>query len=113
MPPIEGNFKETLKILPGGKEVEAIGPLTWPDKAHNMTLHVAIMKDKVAATGRGDLTRSDLTKTKKTFVVEAQVQGEGKLTPGPAIATGLALVPGEGLEMYQWSEGIDLVNGTA
>lgn len=107
MPPIEGNFKKTLKILPGGKGVEAIGPLTWPDKAENMTLHVAIMKDKVAATGRGDLR-----KTTKTFIVEAEVQGTGKLTPGPAIATGLALVPGEGLEMYQWSEGIDLVNGT-
>jgi hypothetical protein len=106
MPPIEGNFKPKLEILAGGKGVAARGPLKWDRTAKSMTLHVAIMKDKVAATGRDDLTR-----TSTEFLVEAEVQGRGKFTPGPAIATGLALVPGEGLEMYQWSIGVELVNG--
>jgi hypothetical protein len=106
MPPMEGNFKPKLEILWGGKGVEARGPLKWDPGAKSMTLHVAVMKDKVAATGRDDLTN-----TATDFRIEAAVQGSGKFTPGPAIATGLALVPGEGLEMYQWSIGVELVNG--
>jgi hypothetical protein len=105
---MEGNFKPKLQILPGGRGVEARGPLEWDSEAKSMTLHVAIMKDKLTAAGR---TGNDLPRTAKEFLVEADVQGTGKLTPGPAIATGLALVYGKGVEMYQWSIGVELVNG--
>jgi hypothetical protein len=108
MPPIEGNFKPKLEILWGGRGVAARGPLEWDDKAKSMTLHVAIMKGDVAATGR---TGDDVPKPANEFLVAAAVQGNGKFTPGPAIATGLALVHGDGVEMYQWSVGVELVNG--
>jgi hypothetical protein len=56
-------------------------------------------------------TGADLTPITTEFLVEAAVQDGGKLTPGPAIATGLAIVNGKGVEMYQWSIGVNLVNG--
>jgi hypothetical protein len=108
MPPIEGNFKPKLEILSGGTAVAARGPLKWDEDAKSMTLHVAIMTDKATAMGR---TGDDLTPITTEFLVEAAIQGKGKLTPGPAIATGLAIVNGKGVEMYQWSIGVTLVNG--
>jgi hypothetical protein len=109
MPPIEGNFNQKLEILWGGKGVAARGPLKWStdkeDKGASVTLHVAIMKDNVAATGR---TGDDYTPTAKEFLLTAAIQGDGEFTPGPAIATGLALARGNEVEMYQWSTPVTL-----
>jgi hypothetical protein len=102
---MEGNFNPRLELLWGGKGVAARGPLEWGDEGTSATLHVVIMKDTVAATGR---TGDDLPHGVNEFLVAAAVQGEGTLTPGPAIATGLALVHENGVEMYQWSSPVTL-----
>jgi len=103
---MEGNFNPKLEILWGGKGVAARGPLEWSNGETGVTLHVAIMKDKVAATGRsGD----DVPSSADEFLFAAAVQGNGTFTPGHATATGLALVRGNGVEMYQWSAPVELV----
>jgi hypothetical protein len=109
MPPAEGNFNQNLELLWGGKGVAARGPVEWGDEGASAVLHVAIMQDTVAATGR---TGDDLTRVADEFLIAATVQGDGTLTPGPAIATGLALGQGDkGPEMYQWSVPVTLTGG--
>jgi hypothetical protein len=113
MPPIEGNFDEELEILWDGKGVAARGPLEWfesreeksksrkeKSEEYSVTLHVAVMQNGGSAMGR---TGDDVPQGASEFLVAAAVQGDGKLTPGPAIATGLALVRGDSVAMYQWS----------
>jgi hypothetical protein len=111
MPPIEGNFDDELEILWEGRGVMARGPLKWfPDsegksEEASVTLHVSVMQNGGSATGR---TGDDVPQGADEFLVAATVQGNGTLTPGPAIATGLALVHGNGVEMYQWSDAVTL-----
>jgi len=107
MPPAEGNFNQRLEILWGGKGVAARGPLEWGDEGTSAMLHVAIMQDTGIATGR---TGDDVPHGADEFVIAAAVQGPGRLKAGPAIATGLALVRGSGVEMYQWSDAVTLVH---
>lgn len=113
MPPIEGNFDDELEILWDGKGVAARGPLKWfrsreekrkgreeKSEEYGVTLHVAVMQNGGSAMGR---TGDDVPQGASEFLVAAAVQGDGMLTPGPAIATGLALVRGDSVAMYQWS----------
>jgi hypothetical protein len=114
MPPIEGNFDDKLELIWNGKGVAARGPLTVANAKTAATttaaLHVAIMQNSVMAMGR---TGDDIPGFAKEFLVAAAVQGDGTLTPGPAIATGWALIreKGEGVEMYEWSYAVELVKG--
>jgi len=117
MPPIEGNFNKELELLWGGKGVAARGPLDWgpekpDDEALTLMLHVAITQDDtgVAASGR---TGDDVPYRANEFLVPAVVEGDGKLQPGPAMATGLALAREEGLEKYEWSSAVTLKGPTA
>jgi hypothetical protein len=106
MPPIEGNFDDTLDIISDGKGVAARGPLVWGEEGKSLALHVAIMQNGgVAAMGH---TGDDVLHGTVEFVIAATVLGDGTLKPGPAIATGLALVRAEGPEMYQWSKAVTL-----
>jgi hypothetical protein len=105
MPGMEGNFNASLELLWEGKGVAARGPLEWGDEGTSAILHVAIMQDTGAATGR---TGDDIPHGADEFLIAAAVQGNGTLTAGPAIATGLALVKGNGIEMYQWSVPVTL-----
>jgi hypothetical protein len=100
MPPVEGNFDQTLELLWGGKGVAARGPLEWGDEPGSVTLHVAIMQNGGSAIGR---TGDDVPHGADEFLIAAAVQGTGLLTEGPAIATGLALIRANSPEMYQWS----------
>jgi hypothetical protein len=110
MPPAEGNFDDKLTLIWKGKGVAAHGPVGWGDEktaaTTAATLHVAIMQNNVVATGR---TGDDIPGYATEFLVVAAVQGNGTLSPGPAIATGWALVRGEGVEMYEWSVPVELV----
>jgi hypothetical protein len=108
MPPMEGNFNQSLELLWGGKGVAARGPLEWDKEGTSAMLHVAIMQDTGSATGR---TGDDVPHGADEFLIVAAVQGDGWLTPGPAIATGLALVRGNSVEMYQWSVPVTLKEG--
>jgi hypothetical protein len=111
MPPIEGNFDDELEILWEGRGVAARGPLKWflgsegESEEASVALHVAVMQNGRSATGR---TGDDVPQGADEFLVAAAVQGNGTLTPGPAIATGLALMHGSGVEMYQWSYAVTL-----
>jgi hypothetical protein len=116
MPPIEGNFDDELEILWDGRGVAARGPLRWfrsneenEEKSENedysVVLHVAVMQDGGSAMGR---TGDDVPEGANEFLVAAAVQGDGTLTEGPAIATGLALVRGDSVAMYQWSHPVML-----
>jgi hypothetical protein len=109
MPPIEGNFDKELQILWNGRGVAARGPLRWfrssdekrKEKSddYSVALHVAIMQNGVAAMGR---TGDDIPQNANEFLVAAAVQGSATLKPGPATATGLALLRGDTVAMYQW-----------
>lgn len=112
MPPIEGNFNKELELLWGGKGVAARGPLKWGDEEPGderttLMLHVAITQDDtgVGASGR---TGDDVPHGANEFLVAAAVEGDGKLQPGPAMATGLALAREKGLERYEWSSRVTL-----
>jgi hypothetical protein len=111
MPPIEGNFDDELEILWDGRGVAARGPLRWfpgregKKEEYSVTLHVAVMQKGGSATGR---TGDDVPQGADEFLLAAGVQGDGTLTPGPAIATGLALVHGDSVAMYQWSYPVTL-----
>jgi hypothetical protein len=108
MPPMEGNFNPSLEILWHGKGVAARGPLEWGDEKGGATLHVAIMQESGTAIGRsGD----DVPHGANEFLIAAAVQGGGRLKPGPAIATGLALGRGSSVDMYQWSKPVTLTDG--
>jgi hypothetical protein len=112
MPPMEGNFNRELEILWNGKGVAARGPLTWSrdaKKGNSVTLHVAVMQNGGSAIGR---TGDDVPEGANEFLIAAAVQGSGTLTEGPAIATGLALVKGDEVEMYQWSTPVELKTKT-
>ena len=106
MPPIEGNFDDELEILWDGRGVAARGPLRWfrsseeKSEDYSVVLHVAVMQDGGSAMGR---TGDDVPQGANEFLVAAAVQGDGTLEDGPAIATGLALVRGDSVAMYQWS----------
>jgi hypothetical protein len=114
MPPIEGNFDKELEILWDGKGVAARGPLEGVDKETSVTLHVVVMQNG-AATGRPTATAAtgrtgdDVPPEGNEFVIAATVQGDGKLEPGAAIATGLALPRGKEVEMYQWATPVTLI----
>ena len=109
MPPIEGNFHKELELLWGGKGVVARGPLEWEEKTSaTATLHVVIMQGTAAATGR---TGDDVSRSASEFLIAAGVQGNGTLTEGSAIATALALIHGNEVEMYQWSTPVTLKSG--
>jgi hypothetical protein len=109
MPPMEGNFHKEQELLWGGKGVAARGPLEWEKgTSATATLNVVIMQGTVAATGR---TGDDLSRNASEFLVAAGVQGDGTLTEGDAIATGLALIHGNEVEMYQWSTPVTLKSG--
>src|SRR5438552_16484525 len=111
MPEIEGNFNPKLEILWTGQGVTARGPIKWGKDDMGAMLHVAIMQEEAAATGH---TGDDVPPTANEFLLAAAVQGDGTLKAGPAIATGLALVRGDGVEMYQWSASVELTdNGAA
>jgi len=97
---MDGKFNPTLELLAGGKEVAVSGPISWEDGVTSASLHVAIQQDQVAATGR---TVNDLTKGTTEFHVTAEVEGNGTLHVGDAIATGWAFLHGEGIGMYEWS----------
>jgi len=115
MPPIEGNFDDELEILWDGRGVAARGPLRWfrsseeekreENDEYTVTLNVAVMQDGGSAMGR---TGDDVPHGANEFLVAATVQGDGKLTEGPAVATGLALVRGDSVTMYQWSHPVTL-----
>jgi hypothetical protein len=100
-----GKFDQILKLIWNGKGVEARGPLEWDDEDTSVTLHVAIMQNDVAATGR---TGDDVPHGATEFLLAAGVQGDGTLKEGPAIATGWALVRGDSVEMYEWSVPVTL-----
>ena len=110
MPPIEGNFNKKLELLWGGKGVAARGPLEWSDEGTRLTLHVAITQDDTGAAASGR-TGDDVPHGANEFLVAAAVEGDHTLKRGPAMATGLALVHGEGVEMYQWSARVTLTEG--
>jgi hypothetical protein len=102
---VDGKFNPKLKLIWNGKGVEARGPLEWDDKETSLTLHVAIMQDSFVATGRsGD----DIPHGADEFVIAAAVEGSGTLKADRAIATGWALVHGEGVGMYEWSVPVTL-----
>jgi hypothetical protein len=103
-----GKFDQFLKLIWNGKGVEARGPLEWDDEDTSVTLHVAIMQNDVAATGR---TGDDVPRGATEFLLAAGVQGNGTLEAGPAIATGWALVHGDSVEMYEWSVPVTLKAG--
>jgi hypothetical protein len=105
MPPIEGNFNDTLDLLWDGKGVAARGPLEWGNEEGSVSLHVAIMQNGGSAIGR---TGDDLPHGAGEFLIAAAVSGTGTLKAGPAIATGLALVRADRPEMYQWSKPVTL-----
>ena len=105
-----GKFDQILKLIWNGKGVEARGPLEWDDEDTSATLHVAIMQDTVAATGR---TGDDLPHNATEFLLAAAVEGDGTLKEGSAIATGWALVHGDRVEMYEWSVPVKLENQPA
>ena len=100
-----GKFDQILKLIWNGKGVEARGPLEWDDEDTSVTLHVAVMQNDVAATGR---TGDDVPHRATEFLLAAGVQGNGTLKEGPAIATGWALVRGDSVEMYEWSVPVTL-----
>jgi hypothetical protein len=106
---MDGKFNPTLELLAGGKEVVAIGPLSWDDDVTSASLYVAIQQGKVAATGR---TGNDLTKPATKFFVTATVEGNGALHAGDATATGWAFLHGEEVAMYEWSVPVELTNGS-
>jgi hypothetical protein len=106
---MDGKFYPKQELHSGGKEVVVSGPISWDDEVTNASLHVAIMQGKVAATGR---TANDLSKGTNEFFVTATVEGNGRLHAGDAIATGWALLRGEGIGMYEWSVPVKLENGT-
>jgi hypothetical protein len=107
MPPIEGNFNDNLELLWDGRGVAARGPLEWGHDGTSVSLHVAIMQGDVAATGR---TGDDIPHGANEFVIAAGVEGHGSgLYPGPAMAVGLAVIHGEGISMYEWSDKVELV----
>jgi hypothetical protein len=110
MPPIEGNFNKTLELLWGGKGVAARGPLKWGDEGTGATIHVVVMQDDTgtAASGR---TGDDVPFGANEFLLAAAVEGDRPLKEGPALATGLALVHGDGVDMYQWSTRVTLKEG--
>ena len=115
MPPIEGNFNKELELLWGGKGVAARGPLKWGpeepgDEALTLMLHVAITQDDTGAAASGR-TGDDVPHGANEFLVAAAVEGDGKLQPGPAMATGLILTREEGLEKYEWSSAVTLKEG--
>jgi hypothetical protein len=105
---MDGKFDETMKLIWNGRGVEARGPLDWDDKETSLTLHVAIMQGNVVATGR---TGDDLPHGADEFVIAAAVEGNDTLRSQDAIATGWALVRGEGVAMYEWSIPVKLVGG--
>ena len=112
MPPIEGNFDDELEIIWDGRGVAARGPLHWfrsrgekKSEDYSVTLHVAVMQKGGSAMGR---TGDDIPRGANEFLLAAVVQGDGTLKPGPAIATGLALVRGDSVAMYQWSYPVTL-----
>lgn len=107
---MDGKFYPELELLSGGKEVAVRGPISWDDEATSASLHVAIMQGKVTATGR---TADDLPKGTTEFSLTAKVEGDGTLKPDDAIATGWALIHGEGTGMYEWSVPVKLENGAA
>jgi hypothetical protein len=100
-----GKFDQFLKLIWNGKGVEARGPLEWDDEDTSLSLHVAIMQNDVAATGR---TGDDVPRSATEFLLVAGVQGNGTLKEGPAIATGWAQVRGDSVEMYEWSVPVTL-----
>lgn len=103
---MDGKFNEKLKLIWNGTGVEARGPLEWDDKETSLTLHVAIMQDSGGvATGR---TGDDIPHGADEFVIAAAVEGGGTLKADRAIATGWALVHGEGVGMYEWSVPVTL-----
>jgi hypothetical protein len=110
MPPIEGNFNETLDLLWGGQGVAARGPLIWGDEGTSATLNVVIMQDNTGAMASGR-TGGDVPFGANEFLVAAAVEGDAPLKPGPALATGLALVHGNTVDMYQWSDRVTLKEG--
>jgi hypothetical protein len=110
MPPIEGNFNETLDLLWGGQGVAARGPLIWGDEGTSATLNVVIMQDDTGAMASGR-TGGDVPFGANEFLVAAAVEGDAPLKPGPALATGLALVHGKTVDMYQWSDPVTLKEG--
>jgi hypothetical protein len=107
MPPIEGNFNERLELLWEGRGVAARGPLEWGDEGTSATIHVVIMQDNTGAAASGR-TGGDVPHGANEFLIAAAIEGDRKLKPGPALATGLALVHGNGVDMYQWSTRITL-----
>jgi hypothetical protein len=110
MPPIEGNFNDNLELLWGGKGVAARGPLEWYEEGTSATLHVVIMQDDTGAAASGR-TGADVPRDANEFLIAAAVEGNGTLKPGPALATGLALVHGKTVDMYQWSDRVMLKEG--
>ena len=107
---MDGRFADTLALIWDGKGVLARGPLEWDDKETSITLHVAIMQGDAVATGR---TGDDIPHGADEFVLAAAVEGDGKFKPEAAIASGWALVRGEGVGMYEWSVPVKLEEGPA
>jgi hypothetical protein len=117
MPPIEGNFDHELEILWDGKGVAARGPLRWfrssdeksdDSEEYTVILHVAVMQNGTSAISAMGRTGDDIPQGANEFLVAAAVQGDGTFTPGPAVATGLALVRGDDASMYQWQYPVTL-----
>lgn len=102
---MNGEFDQKLALIWDGKGVEARGPLAWDDEDKSVSLHVAILREGVAAVGR---TGHDMPRGADEFIVAAAVEGDGKLTPGPATASGWAFVHGDGVEMYEWTVPVTL-----
>jgi hypothetical protein len=103
---MDGKFDAKLALIWNGKGVAARGPVEWGDDDTSVSLHVAIMQNGVAAVG---WTGNDLPHGAEEFLLAAAVEGDGTLAPGPATATGWAFVHGEGIEMYEWTVPVTLV----
>jgi hypothetical protein len=100
-----GKFDDNLEVIWDGKGVVARGPLEWDEEDKSVSLHVAILKNGVAAVG---WTGNDIPRGADEFVVAAAVEGDVKLEDGPATATGWAFVHGNGIEMYEWTVPVTL-----
>jgi hypothetical protein len=104
---MNGNFDNELTLIWANKGVAVSGPLEeWDEDETGASIYVTISQNDVVASGR---TGNDVPNGAEKFIVAAGVEGDGKLSPGTASASGWAFPRGgKRAEAYEWSEVVTL-----
>jgi hypothetical protein len=105
---MRGQFADTAQILPGRKQVQVSGPVTWDDDEFGAVIHARVTREGVTASGASIFIQATAGSWSATLTAHGGQTLVSGMSKARANAT-VSLKDGS-IEPYNWPDDVNLLD---